>query len=119
MVADLSTAALLAQVERHERDAVARLTDAASGVALCRLDGTRAGDAKYWEGRCAALAEVRRELRRGGPEAQSAPERRLVSWREEAARRATGSAAWSSYLEGGVAGLSALLEQAPRVEAAP
>lgn len=109
---------LLPLVERQERDALARLTDATSGGALCRLDGSGVGEAKYWEGRAAALAQVRRELRRGADPRRETVDRRLAAWRAETAALSAGaSPAWSAYLAGGVDALAALLEDARPAEA--
>ncbi|HMO11447.1 MAG TPA: hypothetical protein PKB06_08105 [Actinotalea sp.] len=51
-------------VARLEREALAELDSSLNGAALCRVAGDALRPAKHWEGRSAALAEVRRSLRR-------------------------------------------------------
>jgi hypothetical protein len=58
---------LAARVAEFERDALAQLDAVLAGVAMCRVTGAAEHPAKYWEGRSAVLAQVRRALRRTPP----------------------------------------------------
>jgi len=85
----------------------ARLTATTGGQALCRLDG-HVASAKELEGRMAVLLEVRRALRADPSMDLSAIADR---WRADlAGRQARGaSAAWISYLSGGLSELDLLV----------
>lgn len=104
--------ASLSHVEARLAEVTASLQAATGGGALCRIDGT-GGSAKSFEGRTAALLEVRRLLRRD-PDADLAPV--LDRWRADLGThtRRGSSAAWLEYVAGGVAELEHLLEAAPR-----
>lgn len=110
---------IAALVARHEASALARLTDTVEGVSLCRLDGSTSSSAKHWEGRAAALAQVRRDLRVGARAGGDGPwrdlvTRRLDQWREQESGLAPPAApAWLAYTAGGVAALSELLVASP------
>ena len=112
-------------VLRHEEAAVAGLTATVEGVALCRLDASTAEPAKHWEGRAAALAQVRRDLRRRPRAAESVTGedvvvRRLDEWRQQASDLSTSAVpAWTAYCAGGVAALSELLAAANTLDEAP
>lgn len=91
---------------RLERDAISLLDETLAGAALCRVDGGLARPAKYWEGRSAALAQVRRALRRAeaGTEAELLATLR-ATWRRQLETQR--GEAWQTYNS---AGLEALAE---------
>lgn len=103
----------------HEAAALARLGDVVEGVSLCRLDAGTSSSAKHWEGRAAALAQVRRDLRAAARSGARGPWRdvvirRLDEWREQESELGPSAApAWLAYTVGGIAALSELLVAAP------
>ena len=101
----------LDRVEARLAEVSTSLQAATGGAALCRIDGT-GGSAKSFEGRTAALLEVRRLLRRD-PEADLTPV--LARWRADLASHTSrgSSAAWLEYVAGGVAELEHLLGTTP------
>ncbi|WP_372594233.1 hypothetical protein [Actinotalea sp.] len=102
-----------------ERSAHDQLTAALSGAPLCRVDGTGTRSAKHWEGRSAAMAEVRRDLTRAaraeaGTDEQAIIRRRLAEWQERAATSTLMSGpAWTAYLQGGISALTELVDEEP------
>lgn len=86
-------------VARLEREALESMADLLGGTAACRVDGPRTRPVKHWEGRAAALAEVRRALSHGEPERGLLP-RLTVRW--SAQLTATGGDAWHAYSAGGL-----------------
>ncbi len=115
----LEAESITSVVARHEAAALAQLSDAVEGVSLCRLDAGTSGSAKHWEGRAAALAQVRRDLRAaartGEHEAwQDVVARRLHEWRtQEHDLTPSAAPAWLAYTAGGIAALSDLLVGSP------
>lgn len=84
-----------------------RLNATTGGQSLCRLDGHMAS-AKELEGRMAALLEARRAVR-ADPEADLGSI--ATRWRADLGARQgqSASAAWISYLQGGVSELELLM----------
>lgn len=90
-----------------EAQALARLEATLGGVAMCRVDEAAARPAKHWEGRAAALAQVRRALRRAAPGSEADVLRRLrAEW--AAQLDALGGPAWTTYTTGGLQALEEL-----------
>jgi hypothetical protein len=98
---------LLGRLEVRLGEVGTRLTATTGGQALCRLDGHMAS-AKELEGRMAVLLEVRRALR---VDPQADLSSIAARWRADLeGRQARGaSAAWMSYLTGGIAELDLLV----------
>ncbi|HYN56309.1 MAG TPA: hypothetical protein VES03_03815 [Motilibacterales bacterium] len=92
---------LMDRLEARLGEVGTKLTAAAGGQALCRLDG-QATSAKELEGRMALLLEVRRAVRADPQVDLSAI---ADKWRVDlAVRQERGaSPAWISYLTGGLA----------------
>jgi hypothetical protein len=95
----------------REQGALAALADAAGDASLCALSraGTPHPAAKFHEGAAAALAGVRRSLRRGtgtGPSDAVATARRR--WKDQNAALATRGRDWAAYYAGGVDALDRL-----------
>jgi hypothetical protein len=100
----------LALIERRLGEVTASLNEATGGAALCRIDGT-GGSAKSFEGRMAALLEVRRSLRKDPDAGVTAASALVERWRSDLQQRSArgASAAWQEYLAGGVTELEHLL----------
>lgn len=100
---------LASTVAALEAEALAQLDATLGGVAMCRVGEASARPAKHWEGRAAALAQVRRALRRATPgnDAQVLRQAR-EEWTSQL--EALGGPAWTTYTE---AGLQALEELTP------
>jgi hypothetical protein len=97
---------LAATVATLEAEALAQLEATLGGVAMCRVGEAAARPAKHWEGRAAALAQVRRALRRAEPGGEADVLRRAhAEW--TAQLEALGGPAWTTYT---AAGLQALEE---------
>lgn len=92
-------------VARLEHEALERMTAVLEGAAACRLDGPRTQPVKHWEGRAAALAEVRRGLARG-EEPPALLSRIGTRWSEQAAAR--NGETWRAYSTGGLEALAVL-----------
>lgn len=100
---------LAATVATLEAEALAQLDATLGGVAMCRVGESAARPAKHWEGRAAALAQVRRALRRATPGTEADVLRRThEEW--TAQLDALGGPAWTTYT---TAGLRALEELTP------
>ncbi len=99
---------LAEDVRLLEAEAISRLDAVLSGRALCRVDGASLRPAKHWEGRAAALAQVRRDLRRSAPPDREDEllERVRTAWTHQAA--ATAGDAWLTYTRGGLEALEEL-----------
>lgn len=98
---------LMDRLETRLGEVGTKLTLATGGQALCRLDG-QVTSAKELEGRMAVLLEVRRAVR-ADPEVDLSAI--ADKWRADlAVRQSKGaSAAWTSYLAGGLAELDLLV----------
>jgi hypothetical protein len=100
-------AALAERVAQLEADALAQLDSVLGGRAMCRVDGGSRRPAKHWEGRAAALAEVRRSLRRASPaEHSEVLARTLARWTGQLS--GLGGEAWQHYTRGGLSALEEL-----------
>lgn len=100
-------AALADRVARLEADALAQLDAVLGGRAMCRVDGGSRLPAKHWEGRAAALAEVRRALRKAPPAEQSeVVARSHARWAGQLS--GPGGEAWQHYTRGGLSALEEL-----------
>ncbi|MDO8107872.1 hypothetical protein Q6348_11765 [Isoptericola sp. b441] len=97
-------ARLATVVAEREAEVRTRLADAVGDGPMCRVDGARARPAKHWEGRAAALAQLRRALRRGGDPGQELADLR-AQWTSQ--RAIDRGEAWRVYTD---AGLDALTE---------
>lgn len=87
---------------------------ATAGRALCRIDGS-GGPTPFFvkraEGARAALADVRRRVRRGAGVGEAAAAA-AAAWRADLDRwRASGSGPWVAYCEGGCASVEALIAE--------
>jgi len=107
-----SRAELADLVARHEHAALAELATETAGTPLCRLDARAAHGAKYWEGVVAALAQIRRALRRADDDRTAAV---LAEWAAQWGVKsplppAGAAPSWSAYREGGIAACAALHE---------
>lgn len=99
--------ALGERAARLERAALAELDAVLAGTAMCRVDGTREQPAKHWEGRCSALAQVRRTLRRATPGTEQAALAAIhAEW--SAQLGSLGGDAWQVYTRGGLQALEEL-----------
>ncbi len=97
---------LAATVATLEVEALAQLEATLGGVAMCRVGESAARPAKHWEGRAAALAQVRRALRRAEPGSEADVLHQVhAEW--TAQLDALGGPAWTTYT---TAGLQALEE---------
>ena len=104
MTTTTPTPDLTERVTALEQDALAQLDRLLAGTAMCRVDGTHRG-AKHWEGRAAALAQVRRSLRRA-QDPGGVPAAVLAEWSAQTAT--TRGPAWQEYTAGGLEALTEL-----------
>ncbi len=106
-VAPLDADTLAERVARLEADALAQLEAVLGGRAMCRVDGASRRPAKHWEGRAAALAEVRRALRKASPdEPAEVIARSQARWTGQLS--GLGGEAWQHYTRGGLSALEEL-----------
>lgn len=103
---------LPAAVALLEAQALEQLTAVLSGGAMCRIDGATARQAKYWEGRSAALAELRRALRKApAPDHPALLARARETWAGQATTMR--GERWADYTAGGRAALADLTADVP------
>lgn len=98
---------LATAVATLEAEALAQLEATLGGVAMCRVGEAAARPAKHWEGRAAALAQVRRALRRAAPGSEpDVLDRVRAEW--TAQLDALGGPAWTTYTTAGLRALEEL-----------
>ena len=112
-----SNEALTASILARESEALDRLAASTGGQSLCSLSGGGPVPAtKYFEGRAAALAEVRRALRRlrdlpndDGADSRRALEVIRARWAAQTTAPGRTGPAWAGYLAGGLEALDELV----------
>ena len=98
-------------VALHEQSAIAQLAAETAGTPVCRRDARAAHGAKYREGTVAALAQIRRALRRADVDPGTVLAEWTAQWGDQSPLPPAGaSAAWSAYREGGIAACVVLHE---------
>jgi hypothetical protein len=110
-----SLEALSASISARESEALDRLAASTGGQSLCTLSrGGPVPATKYYEGRAAALAEVRRAIRRlpDLPNDDGAGQLLVgdirARWNAEASAPGRAGPSWAGYLAGGLDALSEL-----------
>jgi len=109
VAADGDTDAILALVEQRLDTAERDLADATGGAPLCRIDGSGPAGPKFAEGRTAALAELRRALRRSpGADAVQVVGESIATWDHHERAAAGQGPSWRAYRAGGATELRQL-----------